>query len=85
MSEVKKHPPTENEDAAQSQAVEPRYTFLLAARRKTKCRNTQYLIGSDPLNISKRFESYMGKLRSLDFSSMGVLFITHSVHEGNDD
>lgn len=46
---------------------QPKCAYLLAARRKFKCRGLQYLISTDPLCIHKRFDTYIGKLRSLNF------------------
>lgn len=53
-------------------------SFLLAARRKSKCRHLTFLISCDPLNISKRFDTYVGKLKSLNYCSMYSL--VYSIH-----
>ena len=53
---------------ADDASEQPKCVFLMAARRKFKCRSLQYLISTDPLSISKRFDTYLGKLRALNFS-----------------
>ncbi|XP_058511880.1 transcriptional enhancer factor TEF-3 isoform X3 [Ochotona princeps] len=49
-------------------------TFLLAGRKRKKSKTSNYLISTDPTNLSREGESYIGKLRS---NLMGTKFTVY--------
>uniref|UniRef100_A0A5F9CHD1 Tubby-like protein n=1 Tax=Oryctolagus cuniculus TaxID=9986 RepID=A0A5F9CHD1_RABIT len=52
--------------------------FLLAGRKRKKSKTSNYLISTDPTNLSREGESYIGKLRS---NLMGTKFTVHTRQE----
>ncbi|XP_037703757.1 tubby-related protein 3 isoform X3 [Choloepus didactylus] len=63
---------TERPNSASSQKSTP--IFLLAGRKRKKSKTSNYLISTDPTDLSREGESYIGKLRS---NLMGTKFTVY--------
>ncbi|KAL3967563.1 angiogenin [Sarotherodon galilaeus] len=53
--------------------------FLMAGRKRKKCKTSNYLISTDPTNLSRDTNSYIGKLRS------NVLGTKFTVYDGGEN
>ncbi|KAM9425874.1 tubby protein homolog [Pholidichthys leucotaenia] len=53
--------------------------FLMAGRKRKKCKTSNYLISTDPTNLSRDTSSYIGKLRS------NVLGTKFTVYDGGEN
>lgn len=53
--------------------------FLMAGRKRKKCKTSNYLISTDPTNLSRDTDSYIGKLRS------NVLGTKFTVYDGGEN
>uniref|UniRef100_A0A3B3ZMI0 Tubby C-terminal domain-containing protein n=1 Tax=Periophthalmus magnuspinnatus TaxID=409849 RepID=A0A3B3ZMI0_9GOBI len=53
--------------------------FLMAGRKRKKCKTANYLISTDPTNLSRNTNSYIGKLRS------NVLGTKFTVYDGGEN
>ncbi|KAM9336261.1 tubby protein homolog [Symphorus nematophorus] len=53
--------------------------FLMAGRKRKKCKTSNYLISTDPTNLSRDTECYIGKLRS------NVLGTKFTVYDGGEN
>ncbi|KAG9350249.1 hypothetical protein JZ751_026603 [Albula glossodonta] len=53
--------------------------FLMAGRKRKKCKTSNYLISVDPTNLSRDTDSYIGKLRS------NVLGTKFTVYDGGEN
>lgn len=47
--------------------------FLMAGRKRKKCKTSNYLISIDPTDLSRDTESFIGKLRSVPLKSMLII------------
>ncbi|XP_072312643.1 uncharacterized protein [Eucyclogobius newberryi] len=52
--------------------------FLMAGRKRKKCKTANYLISTDPTNLSRDTNSYIGKLRS---NALGTKFTVYDAGE----
>ncbi|KAK7919752.1 hypothetical protein WMY93_011036 [Mugilogobius chulae] len=52
--------------------------FLMAGRKRKKCKTANYLISTDPTNLSRNTNSYIGKLRS---NVLGTKFTVYDAGE----
>ena len=53
--------------------------FLMAGRKRKKCKTANYLISTDPTNLSRNTNSYIEKLRS------NVLGTKFTVYDGGEN
>ncbi|KAM4724660.1 uncharacterized protein FYW61_012983 [Anableps anableps] len=53
--------------------------FLMAGRKRKKCKTSNYLVSTDPTNLSRDTNSYIGKLRS------NVLGTKFTVYDGGEN
>nr|XP_020461829.1 tubby protein homolog isoform X2 [Monopterus albus] len=56
-----------------------RRVFLMAGRKRKKCKTSNYLISTDPINLSRDTNCYIGKLRS------NVLGTKFTVYDGGEN